>query len=76
MIIQQATRVNTVKPQQNEAGIKTRLYIAVWKRFNFGTGVKAKYKLLQDRNIQDFNYTEEIFRSLRGPLGTNRQNMI
>ncbi len=58
----QATRVNTVKPKQNEASIKldyTSPSIGIG--LDFGTGIKAKYKLLQDRNIPDFTYTEEIF---------------
>jgi hypothetical protein len=58
---QQSITVNTVKPQQNEAGIKIDYTSPVWNRINFGSGIKAKYKLLQDRNIEDFNYTEEIF---------------
>ena len=56
----QATQVNTVKPQQNEAGIKLDYTSPVGNKFNLGTGFKARYKLLQDRSIQDFNYTEEI----------------
>jgi hypothetical protein len=55
-----ATRVNTIKPQQNEAGIKLDYTSPVGKRFNLGTGFKARYKLLQDRKIKDYNYTEEI----------------
>jgi len=56
----QATQVNTIKPQQNEAGIKLDFTSPVGNKFNLGTGFKAKYKLLQDRNIQDYNHTEEI----------------
>jgi hypothetical protein len=54
-------QVNTVRPQQNEVSTKLDYASPVWSKFNFGTGIKAKYKLLQDRNIQDYNYTEEIF---------------
>ncbi len=57
----QATQVNTVKPKQNDVSIKLDYTWPVWRKVNFGTGVKAKYKLLQDRNIPDFTYTEEIF---------------
>ena len=54
------SQINTVKPKQNEAGIRMDYTSPVGNHFNFGTGVKAKYQLMQDRNIQDFTYTEEI----------------
>jgi hypothetical protein len=56
----QSARINAVRPQQNELSAKLD-YVSPWNKINFGTGMKAKYKLLQDRNIPDFNYTEEIF---------------
>lgn len=57
----QAIRVNSVKPKQNDATIRIDFTSPVWNKFNIGTGVKAKYQFLQDRKVQDFAYTEEIF---------------
>ena len=44
------------------------ILLPISDRFSFGTGVKARYKLLQDKNVPDFNYTEEIFAAY-GTLG-------
>ncbi len=55
----QSARINAVRPQQNELSAKLD-YVSPWNKINFGAGMKAKYRLLQDRNIPDFNYTEEI----------------
>jgi outer membrane receptor protein involved in Fe transport len=57
----QATQVNIVRPQQNEITTKLDYTSPAGNKLSFGTGLKAKYKLLQDRNIQDYNYTEQIF---------------
>ncbi len=54
-------RVNAVKPKKNEVSIKIDYVSSISKKVDFGTGVKARYRLLQDRNIHDFAYTEEIF---------------
>ena len=67
----QATQVNSVKPRQNEASAKLDYSSPISERISFGTGIKARYKLLQDRNIPDFTYTEEIFAAY-GTLGYKR----
>jgi hypothetical protein len=54
-------QINIVKPKQNEAGIRMDYTSPFGDKFNFGTGLKGKYQLMQDRNIPDFTYTEEIF---------------
>jgi outer membrane receptor protein involved in Fe transport len=56
----QASQVNAVKPQQNEAGIKLDFTSPVGRKLYFGTGIKTKYKRLLDRNIRDYTYTENI----------------
>jgi outer membrane receptor protein involved in Fe transport len=54
------SQINTVKPKQNEAGVRIDYTSPIRKKFKTGTGFKAKYRRMQDRNMPDFNYTEEI----------------
>jgi hypothetical protein len=68
----QGTRVNMVKPKQNEAGIKIDYTTPVVNKLTIGTGVKAKYKILYDRNIRDYKYSEEIFAAY-GTIGYKQE---
>lgn len=52
---------NTAKPNQNETSIKMDYSTLLWHKLNFSTGVKTKFRLMQDRNQNDFNYTENIY---------------
>jgi hypothetical protein len=53
--------VNMSKPRQNEAGIKIHYTTPVGNKLTIGTGAKVKYKILYDRNIPDYKYSEEMF---------------
>lgn len=52
---------NTAKPRQNESGFKMDYTTLIRNKLNFSTGVKTKLRLLQDRYLHDFDYTEKIF---------------
>lgn len=56
-----ALQTNTAKPQQNETSIRMDYTTLIRKKLNFSTGVKTKFRLLQDKNQNDFDYTEKIF---------------
>jgi hypothetical protein len=53
-------QINSVNPRQNETSFKMDYTSLLWDKLNFSTGVKAKFKLLRDRNLTNFNYNEDL----------------
>jgi hypothetical protein len=62
------TIVNSVKPRQNDVSIKIDYNSSSTKKLSFGTGVKAKFRLMKDLESNDFNYSENVF-AVYGAVG-------
>ena len=55
------TIVNSVKPRQNDVSFKIDYNSSSDKELSFETGVKAKFQLMRDLELNDFNYSENVF---------------
>lgn len=51
---------NNVKPRQDETNIKVDFTTGSNKKLSFGTGVKARFRLMNETNSADFNYSEDV----------------